>query len=422
MPIAAQVPKRVNHCLCRSRDPIMNSPLMSKLIEMVKPWLGKLALVGGSLLATFLILEFLVFGLVMKPDDVLENLTVNQVVRYAPDTHATFRHPDGRETLVTINSAGWNSTKEHYEIEKQPGRTRIAIVGDSYVHGAFINVDEGFPNKLEQNLKTDGYNVEVYRFGMDGAPLSQYLHMLRREVSIYKPDVVVIPIIHNDLDESYRFLKTRYASSFMKLKNDEHGKPVEVTPADFRSSTADLLRRSATFRYLYYETGLYLKLKSFVSKYFWGGQEEYKPEFISSAVDIRKIKDHEKNRHFARYILSEMKRLSKEQRFKLFLVMDAVREAIYDGKKASDYEVGKLNAIMAELTDKLELPFKDLQQTFAKDYAANKERFEFSYDWHWNKRANDLVADEIARMLKNEPETLAHEKKAANVIILNAKQ
>jgi hypothetical protein len=25
----------------------------------------------------------------------------------------------------------------------------------------------------------------------------------------YKPDIVVIPLIHNNFDESYRFLKTR---------------------------------------------------------------------------------------------------------------------------------------------------------------------------------------------------------------------
>ncbi len=400
----------------------MKYPLLSNAFEKIAPWTGKLAIAGGSVLATFVFLEFFVFGLMIKPDDVLQNVSVNQVVRYTPDTDATFRHPDGRATLVTINSEGWNSSKDHYEFKKKPGRTRIAVVGDSYVHGAFVNVKEGFPYKLEQDLKADGHDVEVYRFGMDGAPLSQYLHMLRREVALYKPDIVVIPIIHNDLDESYRFLKTRYASSFMKVKKGENGNPMEITPADFRPGTADLLRHSATFRYMYYETGLYLKLKSFVSRYFWGGDEEYKPEFISSAVDIRKIKDHEKNRYFARYILGEMKRLSEEQDFKLFFVMDAVRDAIYDGKKPSDYEVGKLNEIMANLTNELGLPFKDLQQAFAQDFATNKMRFEFPYDWHWNEHANELVAHEIEEMLEENTAILHPLQKKSEVVIINVPQ
>ena len=44
---------------------------------------------------------------------------------------------------------------------------------------------------------------------MDGAPLSQYPHVLRRDVPAFKPDVVLVQLIHNDFDESYRFLKTR---------------------------------------------------------------------------------------------------------------------------------------------------------------------------------------------------------------------
>ena len=52
--------------------------------------------------------------------------------------------------------------------------------------------------------------------------------LAQREVLSYKPDIVVIPLIHNDFDESYRFLKTRYASSFMKLERVE-GKFPHIT-------------------------------------------------------------------------------------------------------------------------------------------------------------------------------------------------
>ncbi len=359
----------------------------------LKSWLGNLGLLGLSLFLTLAVLEHVVFRYILVPDDLVENVTIKGVVRYMPNTRATFRHPDGRSSLVTINADGWNSTKPEYQTARTPGKRRIAVIGDSYVHGAYVNVGEGFPELMERQLKARGADVEVFRFGMDGAPLSQYLHVLRREVLTYKPDVVLVPLIHNDFDESYRFLKTRYASSFMKLTRDEDGAVKEVPPGEFRYGIADSLRGYRTFRYLYYETNFYLHAKGFVSRWFWGGDEQWSPENISSAVDVRKIADHQANRFFTRYVMSEMKKLSIEHGFRLAFVMDGVREAVYAGKPASSYEVGMLNAIAADVARELSLPFLDLQETFERDWAQNRRRFEYAYDWHWNSRANELVAE-----------------------------
>src|SRR5690606_20949577 len=118
--------------------------------------------------------ELVLFRYVLVPDDVLHNVTIDGVVRYVPGTRAVMRHPDRSTSLVTINADGWNSTKPAYAVARRPGVERIAVVGDSYVHGAFIDVDKGFPDVLEHELAARGRAVEVYRFGIDGAPLSQY--------------------------------------------------------------------------------------------------------------------------------------------------------------------------------------------------------------------------------------------------------
>jgi hypothetical protein len=106
---------------------------------------ANLVLLLGSLLACLLALEFVLFGILLKPDDVLANVSRNGVVRYQPNTQAIFRHPDGRETLVSINAQGWNSSKPDYSLHRPAGALRIAVIGDSYVHGGFVNVGEGFP-------------------------------------------------------------------------------------------------------------------------------------------------------------------------------------------------------------------------------------------------------------------------------------
>jgi len=68
---------------------------------------ANLALPVGSLLVCLMCLEFVVFAIVLKPDDVLANVSRHGVVRYQPNTRAIFRHPDGRETLVRACPAGW---------------------------------------------------------------------------------------------------------------------------------------------------------------------------------------------------------------------------------------------------------------------------------------------------------------------------
>jgi hypothetical protein len=87
---------------------------------------------------------------------------------------------------------------------------------------------------IERELTRAGVEAEVVCFGMDGAPTSM---------------------------KSYRFLKTRYASSFLKIGFDQAGQPFEIEPTDFTPGSADRLRAFNTFRYLYYKTNAYLRFK-----------------------------------------------------------------------------------------------------------------------------------------------------------------
>jgi hypothetical protein len=86
--------------------------------------------------------------------------------------------------------------------------------------------------------------------------------------------------------------------------------------------------------------------------------------------------------------------------------MDGVREAIYDGKPRASYKVSELNDLARQTAEELGLPFLDLQQSFADDFAASKKRFEYAFDWHWNQRANILAGKAIANAIRNDPALL----------------
>lgn len=380
----------------------------------LKQWLGNLLLASLSLGAVLIFLEFIVFGMILKPDDVLPNVTVNSVVRYEPGRIADFRHPDGRVSRATINENGWNSTKPRYEIDRPSGRLRVAVIGDSYVHASYVNTRESFAEVIEDQLKKRELDAEVLRFGMDGAPLSQYLHMLRTEVVAYKPDIVLVQLIHNDFDESYRFLKTRYASSFLKVDVDEHERTTEYPPADFMSSSADLLRSSAMFRYLYYETNLYLTAKSLVARYFWGGDESYDPQFIVSAVDTRNLNEWDRMDRVTRHIIAEMKNVADSHGIKLAFAIDAVRETIYGRNDEGTAKLERLNAMAADAARLEHVPFFDLTETFQRAYALDHARLEYDYDWHWNARANGIVGETLVDWMLADPRLLNRAGAAAD--------
>jgi hypothetical protein len=80
--------------------------------------------------------------------------------------------------------------------------------------------------------------------------MSQYLHMLEREVGAYRPDWIVVLLVHNDFDESFRFKAGRYTSSFLKLEVNDGRVAREVPPAMWRPAAAEWLRRTATARFL----------------------------------------------------------------------------------------------------------------------------------------------------------------------------
>ncbi len=80
--------------------------------------------------------------------------------------------------------------------------------------------------------------------------------------------------------------------------------------------------------------------------------------------------------------------------------MDPVREAIYTGNPATDYEANTLNVIAAETSKEVGISFLDLHGAFEKHYRKNKQKFEFPWDWHWNKLGNKVAGKAIARDLE----------------------
>jgi lysophospholipase L1-like esterase len=92
------------------------------------------------------------------------------------------------------NSSGFNDVER--SLQKPPGTTRIAVVGDSLTEAIQVDPDKNFCYLLEQNLNSDaqGKHYEVLNCGSSAYNVGQMYLRMKDFVFKFHPDVVVLPI------------------------------------------------------------------------------------------------------------------------------------------------------------------------------------------------------------------------------------
>lgn len=349
----------------------------------------------ASLAIFLLFCEFVLFRFVLPGSDVPRNDFVNEVVRYAPNQSGTWRVRDEIAAPFSINAKGWNSPLADYPQERRPGVRRVAVVGDSFAEALQVPVGRSFAEVVQAGLAASG-PAETYRFALAGAPLSQYLHMVEREVVATRPDAIVVLLVHNDFDESFLFTPGRYTSSFLKLRI-EGGKVVgEVPPQPWRPGAVEWLRHSATARYFLYRWQV--RPQALADAIFGPAQAQAGGGRFAANIDVASVLSHEADIRVATdYVFRRLAAQAGAIGAKLLIAMDGDRHAIYAGQ---DSKALKLNQIAAEAAGRAGIAFLDLQPVFAADWARNRKRFEFNVDSHWNEYGHAVAGAAILQALK----------------------
>jgi len=341
------------------------------------------ALVMGAVLVTLGLFEGVVFRFVLPAPDLPRLTFQNGVVKHVPNQHGTNRLRDEITTRWQVNANGWTSSIPEYRRTKTPGTYRIAVIGDSYVQGLSVQPTENVAEQLQQALHDP--SIEVYRFGIAGAPMSQYLHMLRREVCAYHPDLVVINLVHNDFRESHvaataapgvAFNQPVHASSFLKL--ELNGRTVtEVEPhALVQPWYESLLADLATWRYLAHRYQLRYRLI-----------RAPEPSIPADA-----------DRLIAEYVIPRLRLTATECGARLAVAIDGDREVIYSGRSEPSSRL-RLNEIAIAVAQRQHVPFVDLHRVFRRDYLLHGQMFNFESDYHWNRRGHAVAAAAIKDLL-----------------------
>ncbi len=346
-------------------------------------------LVLASLLVCFLISE-LVFTFAIPASTLPEALfdSADRILRYDPDGRRRGLFTAGRWAQQRgrwqINNAGWNS-----EIDYKPAGERerplIALIGDSFVEGLHVDVDETIAAVLRRRL---GPAWDVYGFGMSGASLSQYLLMSRYVARHFAPEVMVFIIIHNDLNESLRELIPQDHMLQVSLAD---GAFSEVAPKPYRPSPVRrLLRRSALVRYV----TLNARLAQFVSRIASGGE---KRPFRSNVEVEALASERELITRATSFLVGRLRDENPER--DLVFVMDALRPDIYAGT-LDESPLAWMNDLMAAVCREHAVTFIDLTPPFLAHYRERGEAFNSRIDSHWNEVGHRVAAEVLAERLK----------------------
>ena len=348
---------------------------------------------------TLFFLEFVVFRYVFVPSD-LPRLAVNDsgVLKFIPNQTGTYRIRDEIDAPFHVNSNGWNSIHSTYNLEKDTNKPRICIVGDSYIEALQVPYNSSISEKLEDYL--DGAVDSVYRFGLSGAPLSQYLYMIEEEVLTFRPDYIVVNLVPNDFLESIENGGGTYWSSFSRLEVNQAGEVMIRSPELYTKPMSWWIKQSAMFRYFWVRYQVRpLGLRQLWRTIFDADTE--KPVYVGN-ITVDAATDS-RIPVIVNYVFARFAELSKEKSVKFILLMDADRSLVGQGSldlnRRAESRLAPLHALVRKIAKRHEIDLIDLTNVFVEDFQRYEVPFAFPHDGHWNAYAHRLTAKALGEFL-----------------------
>src|SRR5262249_31244378 len=110
----------------------------------------------------------------------------------APPRETVFR---GAHCAAHVSQNGEGLRARHYPYEREAGRRRILVLGDSVVWCWGVEQDACFTERLEAVLP----DTDVINAGVPGYSSAQEMLFYEREGRRYRPDLVLLVVVPNDL-------------------------------------------------------------------------------------------------------------------------------------------------------------------------------------------------------------------------------
>lgn len=157
----------------------------------MKPFVGKLILIGIGCIVAFAFLEVGVRILNASRNSMIVTVHDPKIaLRYLPNLDE-WRVAEAKDPIhFKTNEVGFAGPS--FETAPTPGVARIVSLGDSFTAGAEVDFDKRYSALLGDLLRDKGIANESLNFGVAGQGTGHALATYRTYVSALKPDVVVL--------------------------------------------------------------------------------------------------------------------------------------------------------------------------------------------------------------------------------------
>lgn len=282
-----------------------------------------------------------------------------------------------RPNFADFNSDGLRDDP----VDSVKTKFRLLLLGDS-VPFYGDDIHDTFPGHLESILNSDSSltPTEVINAGVKGYTNYQELVYLKKYGLKFKPDLVGVSFILNDL---HKFLH-QFEVKDGKIVGETYQFTKEAVKG-VQSPLYQIARKSHFLVWLRRKLSIFESLVEFETKK--GFTFDYRPDFNTAWQDKPWV-DIERQ-------MAEMVQLGKENGFRVFLVAFPFGEQLREDYLAKDYEyTTKPQRKLKEICQKLDIPYLDLFNDI------DRKKHLLADEIHLTKEGRILVARKIAEFLK----------------------
>jgi hypothetical protein len=309
-------------------------------------------------------------------------------------------------TVYEINTFGFRDY--NYSFKKPSGVKRILVLGDSYVEGHGVNIDESFIKILERRINSRirelKYKYEVINCGiLSYSPILEYLQLKEKGLSL-DPDLVILFLDQSDLQDDYVYSKHAIF--------DNNGKPKAVPKTGFFVGEP---KKHKFFlnRFLLRHSALYVYLNQKLRKIKNKKEKEIKDLIAFGDIETDRLfflrenpKDFKIHWSRTASYLRLINGMLKEKKIDFVLVVYPYAHQVdpyewecrseWGFKKGTLYPKGQYFAAAQEFCNAEGIKFIDLYEAFKKFKETNGNiKLFYNIDGHWTKRTHEVVAQSL---------------------------
>ncbi len=302
---------------------------------------------------------------------------------------------------IQINSQGLRE-EEEFSLEKPAGIYRIAILGDSFTWGFGVEAHETYAKLLEKEIK----GTQVLNFGCSGYGQDQSYLLVKKQVLLYKPDLILV-MIHtaSDFENNASFFQYGFYKPLFTFRNEQlvlENVPVPH-PTLGTKLNAWLFERSVLWRLL--------------------GSRKMGPIDLmaagAAALDqkgelIQKSFQNGPAVNLTCSLSQSLQNAAKQAQAEILFILAPPLQTLERGNKnriLDDDRYEKLRECLSAHS----LKFIDMKTVFEKRlHAQPNDLLTFVHDAHWNKEGHRLIAHALRDYLLSDPDfktkTIAKDK------------